>query len=130
MGIGPGPGIATERSMSKLPKPFPSIVVLRCQWWFALAVIAALAGVAFWRMTWGEVALFVLCWGASFAAFPNLVGVLQTCSRQINPMVLACALLVVLIVTVTVALVAIASPILIAPAPNLTGAPSAAVRFE
>lgn len=116
--------------MSRLPRPLPSIVVPQYPRWFALAVIAALAGFAFWRMTWGEVALFVLCWGAGFAALPGLVGFLQPGSGQVNPMVLACALLVVLIIAGTVALVAIASPILLAPDPNLSGAPSAAVRFE
>ena len=116
--------------MRKLSELLPSIVVPQDLRWLALAVIAAFAGVAFWRMTWGEVVLFVVCWGAGFAAFPGLVGFLQACSRQVDPMVLACAFLVVLIVTTTVALVAIASPILIARDPTLSGAPSASVRFE
>lgn len=116
--------------MSKVSKLLSSIVVPQCPRWFALAVNAALAGVAFWQMTWGEVALFVFCWGAGFAALPSLVGLLQPGPRQADPMMLACALLVVLIVVGTIALVATASPILIGSASSLPGAPSQSVRFE
>ena len=121
--------------MSKLSKPRPPLVLSQCLVpqhlrWLASAVIAALAGVAFWQLTWSGVALFVFCWVAVFAALPGLVGFLQPGPRHVHPIVLACIFLVVLIVTVSVALVAIASPILIGSASSLPAAASHSVRFR
>ena len=54
----------------------------------------------------------------------------QASPRQASPLVLACVLLVVLIVTATGALVAFASPILIGSAGSLPDAASRSIRSE
>lgn len=142
--------------MSKLSKPLAFSVMPRPLPRPALAVATALVGLALTGtpvlalvgdpplelemetyVTWGElhtiagwVAAIALCLVARSGATSSLVAFWQASPRQASPLALACVLLVVLIVTATVALVAFASPILIGSAGSLADAISQSIRSE
>lgn len=134
--------------MSKPSKPSSPVVVPRQSTRLAVAAATALVGFALTGTpalalgggaqletcpTWGElhtiggwaVAIAVL-FVATFAAANGLVALWRSSPRQAGLTVLACAS----IVTFVVAWAATASPILIAPDPDLPGGSSASVRFE
>lgn len=125
--------------MSKPSKPSSPVVVPRQASRLALAAATALAGLALTGThtfaqgpgaafgtcatsgdlctSLGRVMTASLCWAAAFAATIGLVRLRQSGSRRVNPMVLACLLLVVFVVVGVVTWVA--------PDPDLP-----AVRFE
>ena len=137
--------LSKQLAFSVMPRPLPRPV---------LAVATALVGLALTGtpvlalvgdppleletyVTWGElhtiavwVAAIALCLVPTSGATSSLVAFWQTSPRQASPLALACVLLVVLIVTATVALVAFASPILIGSAGSLPCAASQSIRSE